>query len=339
MSFINLGLNLAASSSVDVWFHLKQAVLQSACTAKSNEHSTIQQNNVMESYPFKLFPSNKLLTWAPETVIDNASSDDQILMDTNHVEEYCDTLFDCLLDCHNSIIEIEGLKSPSSSASLNSLSCYSCESEEDEANYHECESSFSSLFEEDCIDHSIILKPVATSSFSISEPNHTDIPASEETLLLEPISLKNRSWNEQINHLATDEEWDEHIDELAKEFEKEMGFDSETEFLSFDSTITRISAAFDCKEEEVDNGDLEDIFLSPRSFDEEEFEQSFDSLFDGEDSMIIEIENSDNSQQTIKESNNDFKQTEQEKHEYQLLSLHRHARAIRKNPHLFHLFR
>ncbi|EGG05385.1 uncharacterized protein MELLADRAFT_107664 [Melampsora larici-populina 98AG31] len=334
MSFTNLGLNLAALSSVDTWFHLKRVILQSARNTKSSEDVLIRQSDNIPSYPFKLFPSDKLLTWTPQTVVEITFSDDQLSSGTVNSEENYDTAFNSLNREHGTIA-IELLTSPASSVSLESLSCYSSDSQEEINN--ESESSFDSLFEDDSIENSSIYQNVN----SVRTPNPTDTVLAEEKALLEPISLENQSWNERINYLATDEEWDDHIDKLAKEFEKEMGFDSETETecLSFDNNMTRISAAFDCDKEEVEDGEFEDIFLSPECSEGEEVNRSFDSLFDGEDSMMDEFEDSVESQETSQEFNNIFKISEEEKQEYQLLSLQRHARAIRRNPHLFHLFR
>ncbi|EGG08691.1 uncharacterized protein MELLADRAFT_61726 [Melampsora larici-populina 98AG31] len=332
MSLTNLGLNLAAMSSVDTWFHLKRAILRNALNTKITGDSSIRQDDVVLSYPFKLFPSDKLLTWTPQTLVEITSSDDQLPLVTDNSGENCDTGFNSLYRDHGTV-EIQLLRSPASLVSLDSLSCYSCDSQEEINN--ESESSFNSLFEDDSIENPLIYQKVD----SVSTPNPTDILLAERKSLLEPISFKNLSWNEQINHLATDEEWDDHIDELAKEFEKEMGFDSDIECLSFDQTITRISAGFDCEEEEGEDGEFEDVLLSPVSSEAEEADQSFNSLFDGEDSMMNELEISVENQETIQESGNVFKLTEEEKQEYQLLSLRRHARAIRRNPHLFHLFR
>ncbi|KAH9818868.1 hypothetical protein DFH28DRAFT_959414 [Melampsora americana] len=328
MSFTNLGLNLTAMSVIDTWFYLKQAVLRNANDINLLENSTTSQNNFIQSYPWKLFPSNKLLTWTPEL---NKSFDDQVLSETDGAKDECDPSFDPLFNFNSRINKFGVLKSSSSSISLDSLSCYSVESGE-ETNTDESESSLNSLFEDDCSEDSVLFKNLKNSSRSITDSTCMEIRS------LETRSVKNRSWNEQINYLATDEEWDDHINELAEEFEKEFEFDSECK--RFEETLTRISAAFDCdeeEEEEMNIGEFEEISLSQ----EDGSDESFNSLFDDEESMINEIDNSNNSEEIIKDlktQSNDYKLSDEEKEGNRLLSLYRQTRAIRKNPHLSHLF-
>lgn len=318
MSFTTVGLNLAAISMVEPLFYVKQAVRFNAqSTPKSPEDPTIQHQDVIKLYSFDFFPSNKLLTWAPQLV-----SEPVVMNLDNDTAGKCDTLINAPSDSDESMISIEVFTSPASSPSAQSVSCYSCESEE-ERNSNASESSFSSFLEEDSINHSVMSQNLVTLPLSVSLPHHKPTVASTNELLPEPIVSQNCSWQEEINHLSTDEEWGDYINELAEELERD--FRCNFEFLS--------------NEGEVKARHVKGSISSSRR-QSEDFDKFFDSLFD-DDSSILESEDLDEIEQIAEGRNTQpdiIKLSDQEVPRCSLTSAERHARALQLNPHLSHLF-
>ncbi|EGG05337.1 uncharacterized protein MELLADRAFT_107572 [Melampsora larici-populina 98AG31] len=364
MPFLSLGLNLAANSVVEPFFYLKQAVrLNAQNTIKSMDASTIQDQvsspffsldkgpafltsllpchqDVIKSYPFELFPSNKLLTWTPQSVVETAISHNiSAVMDLdNDTVEDRDTLIDTLTDGDESMVTIEG--SPASSPSVQSVSCYSCGSEE-ERNSNGSDSSFSTLFQEDSIDNSVndMSQKLVTSPLYVSVPHHKAIVALTNEPLAKPIVSQSCPWQEEIDQLFTDEEWDDYINELAEDLERD--FQCDFEFSSDNESISRPADVVECNKGEVEARHIDGFISSPCIHSKvDDSDKSFDNLLDGESSMH-ESEVLDEIEQTSKGSNTQsyiIKLRDQEVPKIELTSDERHARVLRLNPHLSHLF-
>ncbi|KAH9818901.1 hypothetical protein DFH28DRAFT_1080718 [Melampsora americana] len=330
MIFTSLGLNLAALSQT--------VCLNDQNTTKTVEDSTIQTQDIIKSYPFDLFPSNKLLTWAPQLDIETLSlTDDHILavMDLDHLtSENCHIKINALSDGEKSLVTIEVAISPVSSPSAQSVSCYSCESEE-EMNSNESDSSLSSILEEDSIHKPIVSQKLLTSPFSISTPHHNVIVASTNDLLAEPITLKDRSSKQEPNHLSTNQEWDDYINELAEALERE--FRCDFEFSSHQEIIRRAADVIEDHEEEVEARDVLGSRSSPsRHLQPDHFD--LDTLFESE-RKIYESEFTDEIEPRTEEFNHPSDRIfDQEVTKNSLRSSKRYASVLRLNPHLSHLF-
>ncbi|EGG05381.1 uncharacterized protein MELLADRAFT_107658 [Melampsora larici-populina 98AG31] len=293
---------VAEISAQEPWAYMMNAVRQYAENISHKDSTDLQKDDIQLSF-YELFPGNELPMWAPQMVTENSTLDDQ--------------------------------RAASTRSKTDNAEAY-------------CATSFNLPFDGDdsIIEIEVLDSPtssvlVENVSFCSSEAEEITSNGSGSTFgsLSEDYSKGHVEVSSVFNSLATDKERDDHIRKLAEEFKRDWGFDFE--FSSNDGTFPGPSSVMDCNEGTVVAINMdESVFLSRRSFEGGDADQSFNPLFDGQDGMI-EFENLVDDEHTMGDADDqshDLNCLDQERREKQWLSAQRHSIAIRLNPFLSHLF-